>query len=88
VKGGSAERTQVYLIVGHDSNQANLTLDDSGRPVLEFLGVGRSDHVATFNNMMAKETRAVGGIFVNNPFFATLGEQEVCLIFAFPLLSA
>ena len=85
--GGSAERTQVYLIMSHDSNQANLTLDDSGRPVLEFLGVGRGDHVPILNDVMAKATSAVGGTFVNNPFFATLGKQEVRPILVFPLLS-
>lgn len=73
---GSVERTQVYLIMSHDSNQAIMSLEDD-KPVLRFLGVGRSDHVKYLNGILEKATNAVGGTFVNNPFFAALGEQQV-----------
>jgi hypothetical protein len=46
---GSVQRTQIYLIMSHDSNQANLTLNERGKPVIEFLGVGRTEHVAHLN---------------------------------------
>lgn len=75
-KNGAIERTQVYLIMSHDSNQAMLTLKDD-KPELEFLGVGRSDHVKKLNDILAKATRAVGGTLVQNPFFALLGQQQV-----------
>ena len=78
-RGGSVERTQVYLIMSHDSNQATLSFNKSGLPVLEFLGVGASRSVRRLNQVMADATSAVGGTFVNNPFFAVLGEQEVCV---------
>jgi hypothetical protein len=78
VPGGSAERTQIYLIMSHDSNQAVMALKDD-KPVLTFLGVGRSDHVKYLNGILAKATSAVGGTYVNSPFFAALGQQEVCL---------
>jgi hypothetical protein len=84
--GGSMQRTQVYLIMSHDSNQATLTLNESGKPIMRFLGVGRSQHVTYLNNVLAKATNAVGGTFINNPFFAALGEQQVCPRFAYPLL--
>lgn len=73
---GAMEKTQVYLIMSHDSNQAYLTLKDD-KPVLEFIGVGRSDHVKYLNSVLEKATKAVGGTFVQNPFYALLGEQEV-----------
>ncbi|KAI1486721.1 glucose-methanol-choline oxidoreductase [Biscogniauxia mediterranea] len=73
---GAIERTQVYLIMSHDSNQAYLTLKDD-KPVLEFIGVGRSDHVKYLNGVLKKATNAVGGTFVQNPFYALLGEQQV-----------
>lgn len=57
-------------------NQAVLTLNDD-KPELEFLGVGRSDHVKKLNDVLAKATRAVGGTLVQNPFFALFGQQEV-----------
>jgi hypothetical protein len=87
--GGSMQRTQIYLIMSHDSNQANLTLNKHGKPVIEFLGVGRTQHVAELNRVMAEATNAVGGTFINNPFFAALGEQEVCPRFGYrPLFFA
>ena len=73
---GSLEKTQTYLIMSHDSNQAIMTLKDD-KPVLTFLGVGNSDHVQYLNSLLAKATNAVGGTFVNSPFFAELGKQEV-----------
>jgi len=85
--GGSVQRTQVYLIMSHDSNQAYLTLNESGRPVMQFLGVGASKHVAYLNEVLAKATNGVGGTHINNPFFAALGEQEVRPVSALTLLS-
>ncbi|KAK6595436.1 glucose-methanol-choline oxidoreductase [Botrytis cinerea] len=75
-KKGSIERTQTYLVMSHDTNQAILTLKDD-KPSLEFLGVGRSDHVRKINNVLKEATEAVGGTFVNNPFYAALGQQEI-----------
>lgn len=57
-------------------NQAILTLQDD-KPVLEFLGVGRSGHVKKLNELLAKATEAVGGTLVQNPFFALMGQQQV-----------
>lgn len=71
---GAVEKTQVYLIMSHDSNQAVLSLKDD-KPVLEFLGVGRSDHVKHINGVLAKATEAVGGTLVGNPFFALMDQQ-------------
>lgn len=73
---GAVEKTQVYLIMSHDSNQAILSLEND-RPRLEFMGVGRSEHVKQLNKKLADATRAVGGTFVQSPFFALLGQQEV-----------
>ncbi|RDW87272.1 FAD protein [Coleophoma crateriformis] len=75
-KNGSIEKTQVYLIMSHDSNQAVLSLEKD-KPVLEFLGVGRSNHVQFLNEQLRKATQAVGGTFVQNPFYAALGQQEI-----------
>jgi hypothetical protein len=86
-KGGSIQKTQIYLIMSHDSDKATLTLTENGTPILKFLGVGRSKSVKDLNALLAKATNAVGGTFINNPFFAALGEQEVRPIFACPRLS-
>lgn len=53
-----------------------LTLKDD-KPVLEFLGVGRSDQVKKLHDLLSKATQAVGGTFVHNPFYALMGNQQV-----------
>ena len=73
-KNGAVERTQVYLIMSHDSNQAVLTLEDD-KPVLEFLGVARSHHVKKLNKLLERATEAVGGTLVQSPFYELLGQQ-------------
>ena len=73
---GSIEKTQVYLVMSHDSNQAILSLHKD-QPVLEFMGVGRSEHVTYLNELLKKATEAVGGTFINSPFYAVLGKQEI-----------
>jgi choline dehydrogenase-like flavoprotein len=75
-KKGSIERTQVYLIMSHDSNQAILSLKHD-QPVLEFLGVGNGSHVQKLNGLLQDATEAVGGTLIQNPWFATLGKQEI-----------
>ncbi|KAI1438703.1 glucose-methanol-choline oxidoreductase [Xylaria sp. CBS 124048] len=76
LRQGALEKTQVYLIMSHDSNQAYLTLKED-KPVLEFIGVGRSEHVKYLNRVLEKATRAVGGTFVQNPFYSLMGQQQI-----------
>ncbi|KAF5356668.1 hypothetical protein D9757_013201 [Collybiopsis confluens] len=74
--GSSVNRTQTYLIMSHDSNEGILTLngkDDA--PHLEFLGVGRTEHVKVLNEVLEKATSAVGGTFINSPFYAAFNQQ-------------
>ena len=73
---GAVDNTQVYLVMSHDSSQAALTLKND-KPVLEFLGVGRSDHVKKMHRLLAEMTTAVGGTLVRNPFEALMGQQQV-----------
>ncbi|CAK7267297.1 hypothetical protein SEPCBS119000_002470 [Sporothrix epigloea] len=73
-QSGALRRTQTYLVMSHDSNEATLALVND-KPVLEFLGVGRSDHVKHINSMLAKATLAVGGKYVENVFSALMKQQ-------------
>ncbi|TGJ86541.1 hypothetical protein E0Z10_g2214 [Xylaria hypoxylon] len=73
---GAIEKTQLFLIMSHDSNQAYLTLKED-KPVLEFIGVGRSEHVKYLNRVLEKATRAAGGTFVQNPFYSLMGQQQI-----------
>ncbi|KAF2103993.1 cholesterol oxidase [Rhizodiscina lignyota] len=73
---GSLERTQTYLIMSHDSNQAIMTLEND-KTAIRWEGVGRSDHVEFLNGQLAKMTNGVGGTYINSPFYAALGQQEI-----------
>jgi hypothetical protein len=74
--GNSINRTQIYLIMSHDANQATLTLEGD-KAYLSFGGVGRSPHVKQLNEFLAKATHSVGGVLVDSPFFEFLGEEEI-----------
>jgi hypothetical protein len=60
---------QTYLIMSHDSNEAIITLEND-KPYLQFLGVGRTDHVKKLNEVLAKATKAIGGTLINSPFYS------------------
>lgn len=76
VSSVSYTQTNTMILTHNTGNQAVLTLKDD-KPVLEFLGVGRSAHVKHLNEVLAKATQAVGGTLVQNPFYALMGEQQV-----------
>jgi hypothetical protein len=89
---GSIQKTQVYLVMSHDSrclgvinissanenlgNQACLTLKND-KPALKILKEGPSENAKQINELLAKVTEAVGGTFLPGPFLATPGHQEM-----------
>lgn len=73
---GSLERTQTYLIMSHDENQATLTLNNN-KPTLKFAGVGRMPHVHKLNQKLRDATTAFDGTFVQQPFFSLNSQQEI-----------
>ncbi|KAJ7773668.1 hypothetical protein DFH07DRAFT_952716 [Mycena maculata] len=74
-KGGSVERMQTYLIMSHDSNEAIVTLEND-EPYLQFLGVGRTEHVKKLHDILADATKAIGGTLINSPFYAAFDAQR------------
>lgn len=65
--------SNLHALIG---SQAILTLKND-KPVLEFLGLNRSEHVKKINKVLEEATQKVGGTFVQNPFYALLGKQQV-----------
>ncbi|TGZ83644.1 FAD/NAD(P)-binding domain-containing protein [Ascodesmis nigricans] len=74
VPGSNIHRTQIYLVMSHDSNAATLTLH-GGKPYLRFEGVSREKHVTEVHKFLAKATHAVGGDLIFSPFYAWGQEQ-------------
>ncbi|KAL7815959.1 FAD/NAD(P)-binding domain-containing protein [Trichoderma aethiopicum] len=75
-KAGTLANTQVFLIMSHDGSQATLSLKND-KPVLEFIGVGKSDRVKRFNAILEKATDAVGGTLVYTPFYNLMNKQQI-----------
>ncbi|KAL7928992.1 hypothetical protein V8C35DRAFT_316705 [Trichoderma chlorosporum] len=75
-KTSTLGNTQVYLIMSHDGGQATLSLKDD-RPVLEFQGVGTSDRVKKFHDILEKATDAVGGTLVYTPFHHFMNKHQI-----------
>ncbi|RFU75515.1 cholesterol oxidase [Trichoderma arundinaceum] len=75
-KAGTLGNTQVFLIMSHDGSQATLSLKND-KPVLEFLGVGKSDRVKRFNDILERATEAVGGTLVYSPFYNLMNQQQI-----------
>jgi hypothetical protein len=53
-----------------------LTLKNN-KPILKILRAGRSENVKQINELLAKANEAVGGTFLQGPFLATPGHQEM-----------
>ncbi|KAL7816738.1 FAD/NAD(P)-binding domain-containing protein [Trichoderma gracile] len=75
-KSGTLGNTQVFLIMSHDGSQATLSLKND-KPVLEFIGVGKSDRVKRFNAILEQATDAVGGTLVYTPFYNLMNKQQI-----------
>ncbi|KAF9469642.1 Alpha/Beta hydrolase protein [Collybia nuda] len=76
-EGGSVRKTQVYLIMSHDSNEGIVSMDEAGQKAyLQFLGVGKTQHIQELNEVLKRATGAVGGTLVNQPFYAAFHQQN------------
>ncbi|KAK7613132.1 hypothetical protein JOL62DRAFT_498300 [Phyllosticta paracitricarpa] len=75
-EGSSLNRTQTYLVMSHDSNEAILSLEND-KPYLQFLGVGRTQHAKRLNEVLAKATSAIGGKLVRSPMYSSSQPEEV-----------
>ncbi|KAL6690708.1 hypothetical protein J3F84DRAFT_404316 [Trichoderma pleuroticola] len=75
-KTGTLGNTQVFLIMSHDGSQATLSLKND-RPVLEFQGVGKSDRVKRFHDILEKATDAVGGTLVYSPLYHYMNKHQI-----------
>ncbi|KAH6607097.1 cholesterol oxidase [Trichoderma cornu-damae] len=75
-RSGALGNTQVFLIMSHDGSQATLSLKND-KPVLEFLGVGKSDRVKRFNSILERATDAVGGTLVYTPFYNLMNKHQI-----------
>lgn len=71
------QKTQVYLVMSHDSNEAELMLEND-KPYMQFFGVGRQDHVKRLNETLKQLSASIGGEFIDSPFYTDLlGREQI-----------
>jgi hypothetical protein len=80
VKGGSVDRTMTYLLMSHDSNEGILSLQGN-RPLLQFIGVGRTARVTRLRETMKTIAGAIGGTLVDGPFAAGTFAIMLCSVY-------
>lgn len=92
-RGGSVQKTAVYLIMSHDSKSREkwvMRFDlqpcagsqgsltlKKDKPILRYSGVGRSDSVNRIHKYLQRATDSVGGTWIPNPAYSLLGQQEI-----------
>jgi hypothetical protein len=74
-KGGSLNRTMVYLVMSHDNNQGSLILDDD-KPHLQFRDTANDCRIEGLCKVLAKATELIGGRFVINPLSSIFGSKQ------------
>lgn len=50
---------------------------EDDRPLINFSGVGKSQRVTKLSKALQNITDAIGGSYVDSPFYAAFGEKEI-----------
>jgi hypothetical protein len=66
VKGGSVNRTLVYLTMSHDENEGQMALEDDA-VVLRWSGIGSQKRSAQIDSVLLEMTENLGGKLVKAP---------------------
>ncbi|KAF1960770.1 FAD/NAD(P)-binding domain-containing protein [Byssothecium circinans] len=75
-KGGSVNRTQTYLVMSYDSNEAILSLTGD-KPYLQFVGVGTTERVTKIRDALATASGKIGGTLIDAPFYADRDKEQI-----------
>ncbi|KAJ4302940.1 hypothetical protein N0V90_001831 [Kalmusia sp. IMI 367209] len=74
VQDGSINRTQTFLVMSHDNNEAILTLAGD-KPYLQFAGVGRTKQIGQLRDVLARASNVIGATFVNVPLYRSMKKE-------------
>ncbi|KAK2608900.1 hypothetical protein QQS21_002613 [Conoideocrella luteorostrata] len=76
VPSGAMERTQVFLVMSHDSSQGVVELEN-GQLTLEFQAGGGSQRVKTVRSMLTTAIEGIGGTPVYDPCHKSISNYEI-----------
>ncbi|MGE1174561.1 GMC family oxidoreductase N-terminal domain-containing protein [Pseudomonas sp. BW7P1] len=74
---GALHNMQTYLIMSHDSGQGRMVLDDKDQLRIDWPGVGEQENFRIGNERLHQSTKALGGIWVENPIWTKLLRHSI-----------
>ncbi|WP_367254955.1 alpha/beta fold hydrolase [Pseudomonas sp. stari2] len=74
---GALHNMQTYLIMSHDSGQGRMVLDNKDQLRIDWPGVGEQENFKIGNERLYQSTKALGGIWVENPIWTKLLKHSI-----------
>ncbi|WP_085709152.1 MULTISPECIES: alpha/beta fold hydrolase [unclassified Pseudomonas] len=74
---GALHNMQTYLIMSHDSGQGRMVLDSKDQLRIDWPGVGEQENFKIGNERLHQSTKALGGIWVENPIWTKLLRHSI-----------
>ncbi|WP_438300004.1 alpha/beta fold hydrolase [Pseudomonas sp. NMS19W] len=74
---GALHNMQTYLIMSHDSGQGRMVLDSKDQLRIDWPGVGEQENFKIGNERLHQSTKALGGIWVENPIWTKLLKHSI-----------
>ena len=74
---GALHNMQTYLIMSHDNGRGRMLLDDQDQLRIDWPGVGEQPNVVLGNERLQQCTKALGGIWVENPIWTQLLKHSI-----------
>lgn len=68
---------QTYLIMSHDNAKGRMLLDHKDQLRIDWPGVGEQENVTLGNERLHQSTKALGGIWVENPIWTKLLKHSI-----------
>ncbi len=69
---GALNHTQTYLVMAHDDESGKISVNDSGRPRIEWKNAGKQPIFQTVETTLEKTTVPLGGKYLRNPISTDL----------------
>ncbi|MEK1836879.1 MAG: GMC family oxidoreductase, partial [Pseudomonas sp.] len=74
---GALHNMQTYLIMSHDDGKGRMVLDSKDQLRIDWPGVGEQENVKIGNERLHQSTKALGGIWVENPIWTKLLKHSI-----------
>lgn len=74
---GALHNMQTYLIMSHDDGKGRMVLDSKDQLRIDWPGVGEQENVKIGNERLHQSTKALGGIWVENPIWTELLKHSI-----------